>query len=500
MVDTPSVNTLCISLIREFLSAGGFKNTLEAFKSEAELFDTDYHKTTVSSRKELAKYLGISKQIAKNKLREKPYETQLQVLVDYITCKTGKVKETKKDSDKEKQEMIVPQSQPNKFNAKDLLTKQPYKTEIKKPVLQDVEIIDDLDLSDTEITLQARTSVSHSVVLTKFSLITEKSLVNILFPKSPKPGFSPEWKGKGFHFQSVPELQYGLIQSKGGPCGLLASCQAILIKHLLNMKTVKNNQLRPTWQQSKNALIDALTEITWRAGENRAVLVLQCTECRTGDLTNGLGYMELGNKQSLRGALESHLSQFMHSDGLGNGLIQFLLSVILSRGVEKIKSDMDEMSECLMGKHSYCTQDMVNLILIGKAISNPHDGNIDLGGQLFKGINEQCEIGQLSLFEYYENLKIGKHAKEPKYPIYVICSESHYTCMFSTNQMNSRVFDVYYYDGLANQTEEIRLTLSLGKRVPERDKRDLVPPIELCFQTKWGKDLHVDWNDTEPLL
>lgn len=96
----------------------------------------------------------------------------------------------------------------------------------------------------------------------------------------------------------------------------------------------------------------------------------------------------------------------MHEDGRGNGLIQFLMSVILSRGTSKVKGDMDEMSECLMGKHSYCTQDMVNLILVGKAISNPHDGNIDLGGQLFKGINEPCEIGQLSLFEYYENLKV----------------------------------------------------------------------------------------------
>ncbi|KAJ3259079.1 hypothetical protein HK103_002966 [Boothiomyces macroporosus] len=493
MTETPSVNTLCISLIREFLSAGGFKNTLEAFKTEAELFDPNYHQTTISSRKELAKYLGLSKQIIKNKQSEKPFETQLQVLVDYITSKTMKIKETKKDFDKEK-EMIIPQSQPNKLNAKDLLTMQPYKSEVKKPILQDVEIIDDLDLSDTEITLQARTSASHPIILSKFTLIEEKELSNILFPKSPKPGFSPEWKGKGFNFQTIPELQYGLIQSKGGPCGLLASCQAVIIKHLLIMKAVKNNHLKPTAQQSRRALIDALTEIIWRAGENRAILVLQNTENRTGDLTAGLGYMELNYKQSLWDNLDSHIKQ----DGRGNGLIQFLMSVILSRGTSKVKGDMDEMSECLMGKHSYCTQDMVNLILVGKAISNPHDGNIDLGGQLFKGINEPCEIGQLSLFEYYENLNIGKHAKNPKYPIYVICSESHYTCMFCTGSMTGDVFDVYYYDGLANQTEEIRLTLSLGKRL--EDKRDLVPPIELCLQTKWGKDLHVNWNETEPLL
>ncbi|KAJ3270894.1 hypothetical protein HDV01_007365 [Terramyces sp. JEL0728] len=494
----PSVNTLCISLIREFLSAGGFTNTLEAFKSEAESLDPDYYNSTISSRKELAKHLGISKQIAKNKLRDAPFETQLQVLVDYITCK-AKSKDTKKDSDKEK-EMILPQAQSNKFKTKNSLTNQLSKQEPRKPILQDVEIFDDLDISDTEITLQASSSVSHAVVLSKISLITEKELNSILFPKPGKPGFSLEWKGKGFNFQTLPALQYGLIQSKGGPCGLLASCQAVIVKHLLEMKAVKNEHLKPTFQQAKTALIGSLTEIIWRAGENRAILVLQYTDNRAGDLTHGLGYLTVNHKQALRDSVESHIGQFLHTDGRGNGLIQFLLSAILSRGVDKIRSDMDEMSECLMGKHSYCTQDMVNLILIGKAISNPHDGNIDLGGQLFKGISDKCEVGQLSLFEYYENLKIGKNAKEPHHPIFVICSESHYTCMFATSDTEGKVFDVFYYDGLANQTDEIRLTLSLGKRRVENDKRDLIPPIELCLQTKWGKDLHVDWNDTEPLL
>lgn len=160
---------------------------------------------------------------------------------------------------------------------------------------------------------------------------------------------------------------------------------------------------------------------------------------------------------------------------------------------------MDEFNVCLMGKHSYCSQEMVNLLINGKAISNIHDGNIDIGGAIIKGLNRKCEIGQLSLFEYFNNLKVGSYAKKPLFPIYVICSESHYSTIFSIEYDQNRAsFDMFYYDSLANQKEDIRLTLTPGKR--QGEKRDFIPPIEQCLFTKWDETLQVDWNGTEPLL
>lgn len=190
----------------------------------------------------------------------------------------------------------------------------------------------------------------------------------------------------------------------------------------------------------------------------------------------------------------------MHTENRGDGIIQFLLSVILSRGVKQVRGDMDEWSEGVMGKHSYCTQEMVNLILIGKATSNLFDGVVDLDGQKLKGLSCTCEIGQLSLFEHYDNLKIGSNGKNPIYPIYVVCSESHYTTLFALDQASksSNTFDFFYYDGLSNPTAEIKLSVKLIGR--EKETRSLIPPLELCLATKWGKDLYVDWNGTEPLL
>jgi hypothetical protein len=187
-----------------------------------------------------------------------------------------------------------------------------------------------------------------------------------------------------------------------------------------------------------------------------------------------------------------------------NGLVQFLLSLVLSRGIENIRNDMDERDGRLMGRHSYCTQEMVNLVLLGAAISNLHDGNLDLGGEppkILKGIHSQPLVGQLSLFEHYQNLKVGEYCKSPKYPIWVICSESHYTVAFGLQQIAipSAPFDIFYYDGLANQQQEIRLTLFPNAGKKKSNSPDLAPPIENCLKTKWPT-AKLDWNETEALL
>ena len=54
------------------------------------------------------------------------------------------------------------------------------------------------------------------------------------------------------------------------------------------------------------------------------------------------------------------------------------------------------------------------MVLMGEAISNIHDGDINLGGEgsernILKGIKRQCDIGQLSLFEHYNNIRVCLH-------------------------------------------------------------------------------------------
>ncbi|CAH3149231.1 unnamed protein product, partial [Porites lobata] len=200
-----------------------------------------------------------------------------------------------------------------------------------------------------------------------------------------------------------------------------------------------------------------------------------------------------------------------------SGCILLLYSVILSRSIRKVISDMDEPQGRLMGAHGYCTQELVNLLITGKAVSNTFDNimEVDTGGSkksvctgfhcitnlrrfshvtvflnVFKGIDKQSEIGFLSLFEHYKSCEVGVNYKTPNYPIWVICSESHFSVLFSIDRnllddwRLEKKFDLYYYDGLARQDEELRLTVDTTKECPEYKDTDLVPPLEHCIRTR----------------
>jgi len=45
--------------------------------------------------------------------------------------------------------------------------------------------------------------------------------------------FPDEWKQQGFPFCDLAKLKFGIVQKKGGPCGVLASVQAYVIQELV---------------------------------------------------------------------------------------------------------------------------------------------------------------------------------------------------------------------------------------------------------------------------
>ena len=56
--------------------------------------------------------------------------------------------------------------------------------------------------------------------------------------------------------------------------------------------------------------------------------------------------------------------------------------------------DMDTLDCPLMGAHGYCSQEMVHLFLLGKAISNTFDGDKVLDeATVLKGIHKRSDIG-----------------------------------------------------------------------------------------------------------
>jgi hypothetical protein len=138
------------------------------------------------------------------------------------------------------------------------------------------------------------------------------------------------------------------------------------------------------------------------------------------------------------------------------GVQVFLYSVILSRGIEVVQGDRDDVSLPLVQRFGHSSQDLVNLLLTGRAVSNVHDGDKFLGdvdaaqalesegGSVsfsLKGILHEVPIGFLSSLEALRYSKVGDFYKNPEFPIWVVGSASHYTVLFGLNKKITFVDD-----------------------------------------------------------
>lgn len=383
-------------------------------------------------------------------------------------------------------------------------------------VFEDID--DDLDQELGQLSLGPRKIAPVDVESKPISLETAMGLKNLIFGNA-KASFTPEWRNQSFSFCDLYALEYGIVQLKGGPCGVLAAVQAFVLKHLLfgGKKVDTKKKLHPSSRDRTKALASAISEILWRSGDSKSATValptggsnvLGAGRYKPDQLTEALVLYTFKSSESLYSFISQNITQF-ESDS-SSGCILLLYSVILSRSIQKVTSDMDEPQGRLMGAHDYCTQELVNLLITGKAVSNAFDNiiEIDTGGakkNVFKGIEKQSDIGFLSLFEHYKSCEVGVNYKTPKYPIWVICSESHFSVLFSADRnllddwRLEKKFDLYYYDGLARQDEEIRLTVDTTRECPEYKDTDLVPPLEHCIRTRW-KNAFIDWNGSEPIL
>ncbi|XP_038571763.1 probable ubiquitin carboxyl-terminal hydrolase MINDY-4 isoform X1 [Micropterus salmoides] len=391
--------------------------------------------------------------------------------------------------------------------------------DVSEMVLDDID--DDDDFRELSKASFQRTIAEHSYAGRPMDQHTAVELKMILLGSSLNC-FSVEWRNQSFTFSETHDLRYGIVQKKGGPCGVLASIQSFVLKKLLfeNIQSSDTGlqRLRPSNTARRKCLVLAASEILWRAGEEKQATVAinsgrnhftPTGHYKSEGVLEKITCFTVDNIKDLQLILEQHIEQF-ETEELGCMLLT--ISAVLSRSVEKVREDMDVPTNTLIGAHGYCTQELVNLLLCGRAVSNVFDNDMELDSgngnlTLLKGIKGHCDIGLLSLFEHYNICKVGAYLKTPRYPIWVVCSESHFSVLFGlqrellTNQDSCLEFDLYYYDGLANQQEEICLTVSVGKSALSCQDidTDLIPPLEHCIRTRW-KDALVNWNETEPIL
>ncbi|XP_062184194.1 uncharacterized protein LOC133888095 [Phragmites australis] len=280
-----------------------------------------------------------------------------------------------------------------------------------------------------------------------------------------------QWSNQGIRFSSDPETTMGLVQHEGGPCGVLATVQAYVLKYLLFFSDELGNPeasdplytlgQRCFYQSSfvagddfssltddrkTRALVHAMVEILFLCGTGKTAVVASIACVNHGKINAFLEGLSVESATDLQKILRT--STFTSRKDAFNillaniplfesrlGAMLFLISALLSRGLEYIQADRDDPSQPLVtAPFGHASQEIVNLLLCGEAVPNVFDGKMDLGGAMsLKGIPDNVEVGFLTLLESLNLCKVGQYLKCPKWPIWVVGSESHYTVLFALN-------------------------------------------------------------------
>uniref|UniRef100_A0A8C4S8V9 Ubiquitin carboxyl-terminal hydrolase MINDY n=1 Tax=Erpetoichthys calabaricus TaxID=27687 RepID=A0A8C4S8V9_ERPCA len=452
------VEEVAASLVREYLSRKGLKKTIMCM--DEELPRTDL---SINNRNELRKILHLDSLSADDKTHISYTKAPFKTSPGYIKAAILQAGSSEPSSEGEWENLPKFMSSANDNEG----VRSAFSTgEVKNAF---AELQKQRSTRPLRGMMAGPISSSQDVSI-QYLHYYKFELKKLLFGSS-NACFNEEWKIQSFVFSELPDLRYGIVQKKGGSCGILASVQACVLQKLLFEDGSSDSR-------THKCLALAIAEILWRAVAIKMLLIITIQYFFSSKPLHLLYQIfifphlqvilnTVNTVEDLTLFLEQNIQQFE----LGPyGCILLTLSAIFSRSMDLIRKDFDVPSNTLIGAHGYCTQELVNLLLTGKAVSNVFNDEIQLDSgngniTLLKGIKGRSDIGLLSLFEHYNVCKVGSYLKTPRYPIWVVCSESHFSVLFCLRKellsdwRIERRFDLYYYDGLANQEEEIRLTV-----------------------------------------
>lgn len=165
-------------------------------------------------------------------------------------------------------------------------------------------------------------------------------LREIVFGNATGVGFNPEWQQQSFTFNDTSELEFGLVQHKGGPCGILAAVQALIIKHLMDHYC---GNLSPNNAERQQVLTKVLASMLWQAAiyDGGSKFAYVCHDSgrskfhssllyRNDGITEKIQFTRCSTLKATENSVQEFLPQFQSV--MGKGCILFLYSLILSRG------------------------------------------------------------------------------------------------------------------------------------------------------------------------
>ena len=429
------------------------------------------------------------------------------------------------------------------------------------------------------------------------------------------------WLTQGLPLSVRSGVRYGFEQAEGGPCGPLAVLNGEAVKRLffgdrpfarvssIDARALLDAAAAPWIALQKNSVSDAkaaldaepsaifgavlggLADSLWRSRPNSTASVrLALPPCAPGGawtwkqpstgtgtggmrtaraidgsalnvahdgLTEFVSVVTVSSRAALVCALAAHARTFFSRGGGGLPLIVY--SALLTRGLENVAEDAGNEKVCalLNAQLGYATQELVSLLLLGRAVPHTVDGDVECGGTMLHGAPARADIGFLTVHAALGLTTVGENLLSPRAPVWVTYGESHYSLLFAAPERvtwpvlgvdakprrtfglkstapvraasderclgealvatlssaangNAEPFDMLVWDGLACQNEMVRVTIEPGGgKVKEsggnvtKNKSAVrldaeLSALELWVVSKWGSNSRVCWNESEP--
>ena len=241
-------------------------------------------------------------------------------------------------------------------------------------------------------------------------------------------------------------MNFFLSQLQGGPCGVLAPLQGLIIKKLVFGGSTQDP---PSADEVLAALVESMAFTLGRVtyGDTVEVALISEADQETDPLPSVFSArMHLSDYRRL---VISRFSDFLDSP---SAVLQFVFSLVLTKTPEEMHREFDDPTTPLIGRFGHCSQELVNLMLTGTATSNVFDGVQEMhytdephecGDGCLKLTGVQVEhplaIGYLSELEALRYLQVGNTLKFPTLPIWIIGSASHYTVLFGRKVSDAAV-------------------------------------------------------------
>eukprot|EP00474_Spongospora_subterranea_P009768 CRZ10226.1 hypothetical protein [Spongospora subterranea] len=242
-------------------------------------------------------------------------------------------------------------------------------------------------------------------------------IFDIIFGSSSAEEDVKRWISEGFVFSS--SIPWGLRQTYGGPCAVLAPVQAFIIADLLTKSLMPD----PTVDECQSSLVEAISFMLWRARPD-----FNAPAC-----FRNTSYASL---DSLKADLASY------NLSTSGAVVEFVRGLISTRTVEGIKKDLSFDSDPFVSRFGHGTQELVNLCLFGRAFSHLFDGNRFLAPNMeICGVPCRGRVGFLSQLEVLQYQKVGNWCRFPELPIWIIASSTHYTVLFALDLDVGKISD-----------------------------------------------------------